>query len=40
MHYLRDDYKLHNVVLALRDTLSSHTGENIVDYLFDVLKDY
>jgi hypothetical protein len=40
MHYLRDDYKLHNVVLALRDTLSSHTGENIADHLFDVLKDY
>jgi hypothetical protein len=40
VHYLRDNYKLHNIVLALRDTLSSHTGENIVDHLFDVLKDY
>jgi hypothetical protein len=40
MHYLRDDYKLYNVVLALRDTLGSHTSENIADHLFDVLKDY
>jgi hypothetical protein len=40
MHYLRDDYKLHNVVLTLRDTLGSHTSENIADHLFDVLKDY
>jgi hypothetical protein len=40
VHYLGDDYKLHNVVLALRDTLGSHTGENIADHLFDVLKDY
>jgi hypothetical protein len=40
VHYLRDDYKLHNVVLALRNTLSSYTSENIADYLFDVLKDY
>lgn len=40
MHYLRDDNKLHNVVLAMRDTLRSHTSSNIADYLFDVLKDY
>jgi hypothetical protein len=40
VYYLRDDYKLYNVVLALRDTLSSHTSENIADHLFDVLKDY
>ena len=40
VHYLRDDNKLHNVVLALRDTLGSHTGANIADNLFDVLKDY
>ena len=40
MHYLGDDYKLHNVVLAMRDTLGSHTGANIADQLFDVLKDY
>jgi hypothetical protein len=40
MHYLRDDYKLYNVVLTLRDTLGSHTSENIADHLFDVLKDY
>jgi hypothetical protein len=40
MYYLRDDYKLYNVVLALYDTLSSHTGKNIADHLFDVLKDY
>jgi Cdc6-like AAA superfamily ATPase len=40
MHYLRDNYKLHNVVLTLRDTLSSYTSKNIVDHLFDVLKDY
>ena len=40
MHYLRDDYKLYNVVLAMRDTLGSHTGANLADHLFDVLKDY
>jgi hypothetical protein len=40
VHYLGDDYKLHNVVLAMRDTLGSHTGANIADHLFDVLKDY
>jgi hypothetical protein len=40
IHYLRDDYKLHNVVLVMRDTLGSHTGANIADHLFDVLKDY
>jgi hypothetical protein len=40
IHYLRDDHKLHNVILAMRDTLGSHTGSNIADHLFDVLKDY
>jgi len=40
VHYLRGDYKLHNVVLAMRDTLGGHTGSNIIDRLFDVLKDY
>lgn len=40
MHYLRDDYKLHNVLLTLRDTKGSHTSKNIADYLFDVLRDY
>lgn len=40
VHYLGDDYKVHNVVLAMRDTLGSHTGANIADQLFDVLKDY
>jgi hypothetical protein len=40
VHYLGDDYKVHNVVLTMRDTLSSHTGANIADQLFDVLKDY
>jgi hypothetical protein len=40
VYYLRDDYKLHNVVLALSNTLGSHTGANIADQLFDVLKDY
>jgi hypothetical protein len=40
MHYLRDDYKLYNVVLTLCDTLGSHTSANITDYLFDVLKNY
>jgi hypothetical protein len=40
MHYLRDDHKLYNVVLAMRDTLGSHTGSNIANQLFDVLKDY
>jgi len=40
VHYLRDDYRLHNVVLAMRDTLGSHIGTNIANHLFDVLKDY
>jgi hypothetical protein len=40
VHYLGDYYKLHNVVLALSNTLGSHTGANIADQLFDVLKDY
>lgn len=40
VHYLGDDYKLYNVLLALRDTKGSHTGENIADHLFDVLRDY
>ena len=40
VHYLGDDNKLHNVVLAMRDTFGSHTGSNIADHLFDVLKDY
>lgn len=40
VHYLGDDNKLHNVVLAMRDTLGSHTGANVADHLFDVLKDY
>ena len=40
MHYLLDDYKLYNVVLAMCNTLRSHTGANIANYLFDVLKDY
>jgi hypothetical protein len=39
-HYLRDDNKLHNVVLAIYDTLGSHTGANIADQLFEVLKDF
>jgi hypothetical protein len=40
VHYLGDDDRLHNVVLALRDTLGSHSGANMADHLFDVLKDY
>jgi hypothetical protein len=40
VHYLRDDNKLHNVVLIMRDTLGSHIGANIADHLFDVLKEY
>jgi hypothetical protein len=40
VHYLGDDNKLHNVVLAMSDTLGSHTGTNIAEQLFDVLKDY
>lgn len=40
VHYPGDDYKLRNVVLAIRDTLGSHTGSNIADHLFDVLKHY
>lgn len=40
VHYLGDDYKLHNVVLAMRDTLGSHTRANMADHLFDVLKEY
>jgi hypothetical protein len=40
VHYLRDNDKLYNVVLAIRDTLGSHTRANIADHLFDVLKEY
>jgi hypothetical protein len=40
VHYLGEDDKLHNVVLAMRDTLGSHTGANMADHLFDVLKEY
>jgi hypothetical protein len=40
VHYLRDDNKLHNIVLVMRDTLGSHIGANIADHLFDVLKEY
>jgi hypothetical protein len=40
VYYLRDDHKLYNVILAMRDTLGSHTSSNIADHLFDVLKDY
>jgi hypothetical protein len=40
VHYLGDDYKLHDVVFALCDTLGSHTGADIADHLFDVLKNY
>jgi hypothetical protein len=40
VHYLRDDNKLYNVVLVMRDTLGSYTGANIADHLFDVLKEY
>jgi hypothetical protein len=40
MYYLRDDNKLHNVVLIIQDTLGSHTRANIADHLFDVLKEY
>jgi hypothetical protein len=39
-HYLRDDNKLHNVVLTMYNTLGSHTGANIADQLFDFLKDF
>ncbi|KAM0707349.1 hypothetical protein Q7P35_003993 [Cladosporium inversicolor] len=39
-HYIGSDYKAHNVVLAMRDTLGSHTGANIADHLFDVLRHY
>jgi hypothetical protein len=40
VYYLRDNHKLYNVILAMRDTLGSHTSSNIADHLFDVLKDY
>ena len=40
IHYLWNDNRLHNIVLAMRDTLGSHIGANIADHLFDVLKDY
>jgi hypothetical protein len=40
MHYIGDNYRLYNVVLILYNTLGSHTGTNITDHLFDVLKDY
>jgi hypothetical protein len=31
VHYLRDDYKLHNIVLVLSNTLGSYTRANIAD---------
>ena len=40
VHYLGDNNKLHNVVLTICDSLGSHTGANIADNLFDILKDY
>jgi hypothetical protein len=40
VYYSRDDNKLHNVILIMRDTLGSHIGANIADHLFDVLKEY
>jgi hypothetical protein len=40
VHYLRDDNKLYNVVLIMRDILGSHTRANIADHLFNVLKEY
>jgi len=32
--------KVKTVTLALRDSLGSHTGENIKDYLLAVLREY
>jgi hypothetical protein len=40
VYYLRDDNKLYNVVLIMRDTLGSHIRANMADHLFDVLKEY
>ena len=39
-HYLDDNYRPKSVVLGLRDTMGSHTGENIAQQLIDVLRDY
>jgi hypothetical protein len=39
-HYLDKDYTVKTVVLGMRDTLGSHTGDNIADHLADVLNDF
>lgn len=39
-HYLDHNHNLKTVVLGLRDTMGSHTGANIADYLSDVLQDF
>lgn len=39
-HYLDREYKPKTVVIALKNTLGSHTGENIAEQLIEVLRDY
>lgn len=39
-HYIGHDYKLHTVVLGLRNTLGSHTGRCIAEHLHEVLHDF
>lgn len=40
VHYLSSDYQLRTVLLALRDTMASHTGANMNDILQEVLSEY
>jgi hypothetical protein len=39
-HYLDREYKPKTVVIALKDALGSHTGDNIAEQLIEVLRDY
>ncbi|KAF4547224.1 Hypothetical protein D9617_52g060450 [Elsinoe fawcettii] len=39
-HYLDREYKPKTVVVALKDALGSHTGDNIAEQLIEVLRDY
>lgn len=39
-HYLDHEYKPKTVMLALKDALGSHTGDNIAEQLIEVLRDY
>jgi hypothetical protein len=39
-HYIDKDYKVKNVLLALRNTHGSHLGEELSQHLKDVFKEY